>query len=309
MPLYSQGKYIMENFILILLCIVLGYAIQKFHIFSDDAAITLNQFVIYFSLPAMILLQIPKLTFSVELIIPIVIAWTVMGLTALITFYVSRWFAFTKEVTGALMLVTVLTNSSFMGIPLISAYMGQDVLPYVLVYDQLGTFFALSIYGTFIVSYYSHKSEMSAKMIAVKVFTFPPFIALIIALCLMGVEFNDNITKVLSHMASTIIPVGLVAVGLQLKLRLTRDELKPFSTSLLIKLIVAPLIAIIVAKLFGWDNEAAQVAILEAGMAPMVTAGAMASMTGLAPKLSSAIVGYGILFSFLTTSLLYGLIA
>lgn len=298
----------MENFILILLCIALGYAIQKFNIFSDDAAITLNQFVIYFSLPAMILLQIPKLTFSVELIIPVVIAWVVMALTALITLYVSRWFAFSKEVTGSLMLVTVLTNSSFMGIPLISAYMGQEVLPYVLVYDQLGTFFALSIYGTFIVSYYSHKSEVSIKMIAVKVFTFPPFIALIIALCLMGVEFNDNITKVLSHMASTIIPVGLVAVGLQLKLRLTRDELKPFGTSLVIKLLVAPLIAVGVAFLFGWDNKAALVSILEAAMAPMVTAGAMASMTGLAPKLSSAIVGYGILFSFLTTNLLYRLL-
>lgn len=299
----------MENFILILLCIALGYAIQKFHIFSDDAAITLNQFVIYFSLPAMILLQVPKLTLSVELIIPIVIAWIVMGLTAVITLYISRWFGFSKEVTGALMLVTILTNSSFMGIPLISAYMGQNALPYVLVYDQLGTFIALSIYGTFIVSYYSHKSEVSLKMIAVKVLTFPPFIALIIALLLMGVEFNDNITKVLSHLASTIVPVALVAVGLQLKLRLTRDELAPFSTSLVIKLIIAPLIAVAAAKLFNWDNEAARVAILEAGMAPMITAGAMASMTGLAPKLSSAIVGYGILFSFLTTSLLYGFIA
>jgi malate permease and related proteins len=298
-----------ENFILILLCVALGYAIQKFNVFSDDAAITLNQFVIYFSLPAMILLQIPKLTFSVDLIIPIVIAWVVMVVTAVITFYISRWFAFTKEVTGALMLVTVLTNSSFMGIPLISAYMGQEVLPYVLVYDQLGTFFALSIYGTFIVSYYSHKSEMSLKIIVAKVFTFPPFIALIIALCLIGVEFNDNITKVLSHMASTIIPVGLVAVGLQLKLRLTRDEIKPFSTSLAIKLVVAPLIAVGVALLFGWDNKAAMVSVMEAGMAPMVTAGAMASMTGLAPKLSSAIVGYGILFSFITTNILYKLIA
>ena len=298
----------MENFILILLCIALGYAVQKFRVFSDDAAITLNQFVIYFSLPAMILLQVPKLSFSMELIIPVVIAWTVMGVTALVTLYASRWFGFSKEVTGALMLVTVLTNSSFMGIPLISAYMGTKVLPYVLVYDQLGTFFALSIYGTFIVSYYSHKSEISMKMIAFKVFTFPPFVTLLIALSLMGIEFNDTVTKVLAHMASTIIPVGLVAVGLQLKLRLTRDEIKPFTTSLAIKLFLAPLIAIGVAFLFGWDNKAAEVSIMEAGMAPMVTAGAMAAMTGLAPKLSSAIVGYGILISFISIHLLHLLI-
>ena len=35
---------------------------------------------------------------------------------------------------------------------------------------------------------------------------------------------------------------------------------------------------------------------------PMITAGAIAAMAGLAPRLSAAIVGYGILF-FITTVL------
>jgi hypothetical protein len=43
-------------------------------------------------------------------------------------------------------------------------------------------------------------------------------------------------------------------------------------------------------------------------MAPMITAGAIASMAGLAPRLSSAIVGYGILFSFITTYIIAKLI-
>jgi predicted permease len=294
-----------ENFILILLCLVLAYSVQKFHIFSEDAPKTLNQFVIYVSLPAMILLQVPKLSFSSELFIPIVIAWIVMALTAVLTLFLSRFFGFSREVTGSLMLVSILTNSSFLGIPIISAYMGETALPYIMIYDQFGTFLAFALYGTFIVSYYSHKSEVNIKIIAVKIITFPPFLALLIALFLMDVKFDENITKVLAILANTIVPVAVVAVGLQLQLRLTRDELKPFSVSLLIKLVVAPFIAIVIAKLFGWDNQASHVAILEAGMAPMITAGAMASMAGLAPKLSSAIVGYGILFSFLTTGLLY----
>jgi predicted permease len=43
---------------------------------------------------------------------------------------------------------------------------------------------------------------------------------------------------------------------------------------------------------------------MEAGMAPMITAGAMASLAGLAPRLSAAIVGYGILVSFFTSAIL-----
>lgn len=295
----------MENFILIFLCLLLGYIIARFHIFSLDAPKTLNQFVIFVSLPAMILLQVPKLHLSSELFIPVVIAWVVMTMTAIFTFYASRFLSFSREVTGALMLVSVLTNSSFLGIPIINAYMGESALPYVMIYDQFGTFLAFALYGTFIVAYYSHTSEVNLKIILMKIVSFPPFIALVLALMLMGVRFEEHIVKVLFTLSNTIVPVALVAVGLQLQLRLTKDELKPFSVSLIIKLLIAPLVAILLAKLFGWDNEASHVAILEAGMAPMITAGAMASMAGLAPKLTSAIVGYGILFSFATSFICY----
>jgi len=61
----------------------------------------------------------------------------------------------------------------------------------------------------------------------------------------------------------------------------------------------------LICAAFSWDNMAAKVSILESGMAPMITAGAIASMAGLAPRLSSAIVGYGIVFSFGTSAVLY----
>lgn len=295
----------MENFILIILCLVLGYGIQKFHIFSEEAPKTLNQFVIFVSLPAMILLQVPKMSFSMEFLIPIVIAWSVMGITAFIALFVSKALNFTKEITGALMLVSILTNSSFLGIPIIDAYIGNSAMPYILIYDQFGTFIAFSFYGTFIVSYYSQKSEVNFKIIAYKIITFPPFIALITALFLMGIELNTNIIKVLTTLSNTIVPVALVAVGLQLKLKLSKDEIKPFGVSLIIKLLIAPIIAIFITKLFGWNSEATKVSILEAAMAPMITAGAIASMTGLAPRLSSAIVGYGIIISFFTTYIVF----
>jgi len=298
----------MENFVLILLAITIGYIINRLKIFPKEAPTILNQFVIYISLPAMILLQIPRLTFSFDTIIPIIIAWLVMTFSAILVLLLARVFSFSKEITGSLMLVAILGNSSFMGIPIINAYMGESALPYVLVYDQLGTFIALAIYGTFIASFYSNKSEISFKIITFKVLTFPPFISLVLALFLMGVEFNPIILKVLSSFANTIVPIALVAVGLQLQLKLPGHEIKPFSVALVIKLLIAPIIAILICKLFGWNNQASIVSIMEAGMAPMITAGAIASMAGLAPRLSSAIVGYGIIISFLTTGILFKII-
>ncbi|MDY3204766.1 MAG: AEC family transporter [Arcobacter sp.] len=298
----------MENFVLILLAIVVGYVINRLNIFSKDAPTILNQFAIYISLPAMILLQIPKLSFSIDMIIPIIVAWLVMGISAILILLLSRFFSFSKEITGSLMLVSILTNSSFLGIPIINAYMGESAMPYVLVYDQLGTFIALATYGTFIASYYSNNSKITFKIITLKVLTFPPFLSLVVALFLIGVEFNPIISKVLSSFASTIVPIALVAVGLQLQLKLPREEIKPFSVALVVKLIFAPLIAFVICKIFAWDNQASIVSIMEAGMAPMITAGAIASMAGLAPRLSSAIVGYGIIISFLTTGILFNLL-
>lgn len=295
----------MENFVLILLAILIGYGLNRLRIFPEDAAVILNKFVIFISLPAMILLQIPKLPFSMDIVIPVIIAWIVMIITAILTLIVSKILDFTKEITGALMLVAVLTNSSFLGIPIINAYLGADALPFILVYDQIGTFLALSTYGIFVASYYSNKSEINFQIMAVKVLTFPPFVSLIIALLFIGTPFPDVISKVLSTLANTIVPVALVAVGLQLQLKLPSHEIKPFGIALFIKLIIAPMIAIGIVNIAGWTNLAASVSVMEAGMAPMITAGAMASLSGLAPRLSSAIVGYGILISFFTTAVLF----
>ena len=298
----------MENFVLIAIAITVGYVLQKLHIFPKETPNILNKFIIYISLPAIILLQVPKLNFSFDILIPAVVAWIVMLLTALLVLGISKALHWSKEITGSLLLVAILTNSSIMGIPIINAYLGEEALSYVLIYDQLGTFLALAVYGAFITAYYSSNSNISFKLIVIKIVTFPSFLALLVALLFLGQTFPPIITNILSTFANTLIPVALVAVGLQLQFRLPKHDIKPLSIALLIKLIIAPLIAYGTVVLFGWNNLAGQVSIFEAGMAPMITAGAMASMAGLAPRLSVAIVGYGILISFLTTGVIFKLI-
>ena len=96
----------------------------------------------------------------------------------------------------------------------------------------------------------------------------------------------------------------MFAIGLQLKIRLARDHTFPFCFGLTLKLIVAPFAALLICQLIGIDTAASRIAVFEAGMPPMVTAGAMAMSAGLAPRLTAALVGWGILLSFATLSLL-----
>ncbi|PLY13670.1 AEC family transporter [Sulfurimonas sp. CVO] len=298
----------MENFALIFSAIFIGYIINKLDVFPKDTPLILNQFILYISAPALVLLQIPKLNFSFEVMIPVFIAWLVMSISALAVLYFSKLLTFTKEITGALMLVAVLGNTSYLGIPMIQAYFGESALGYVVMYDQLGSFIALSTYGTFVSIYYSNTQNVDIKVLFLKILTFPPFLALIIALCFIGTTFHPVVESVLSSLASTIIPLALVAVGLQLQFKLPSEDIKPFTLALGIKLILAPILAIIICNIFSWNSKAALISIMEASMAPMITAAAIASMAGLAPRLSSAIVGYGIIFSFFTTWVVYNYI-
>jgi len=296
------------SFILILIYLGVGYSIKNLTFLPTNLAFYLNKFVIYISLPSMILLQIPKLEFGLDVYIPIAVAWIVMAVSALIIFFISKVLGFSKEVTGSLMLVAVLTNSSFIGIPVITAYFGDVSLPYIIIYDQLGTFLALSTYGTIVAALYSAKSEVSAKIIASKIVLFPPFLTLVIAFLIKNITFYPVVTETLEVLASTIIPFSLVAVGLQMQFKLPKEERKPFAVALVVKLVIAPFVAFVLCTMFVWEGLISQVSIMEAGMPPMITAAAMASYIGLAPRLSNAIVGYGILFSFVTTFILYQVI-
>lgn len=298
----------MFNLVLILLYLGGGYLLQRVSIPINNLPLKLNRFVIYVSLPSMILLQIPTLELSSQTLVPAFVSWGVMIISFILTLLVSKYMNFSKEITGSLLLMTVLGNSSFLGIPMVTNYLGDESLPYILIYDQVGTFLALATYGTVIAAYYSHNTKVNAQIIIFKVITFPPFVALIGALFLKGVIIPDTINTLLEIFSETIVPFALVAVGLQLKFLLPKEELKPLTISLFIKLIIAPILAIFLCYVFNWNDFIAKVSIMEAAMAPMISAAVLASMAGLAPRLSNAIVAYGILLSFISSWIFFKIV-
>lgn len=295
----------MENLAIIFIAIIIGIVFKRFSFFPVDTATTLNLFVIYVSLPATILLQIPKLTFNQEILIPGLVPWGVMALSALLVLAINKVFRWKREVVGSLLLVAVLGNTSFVGIPMVTAYFGEAFIPYALIYDQTATFIALAVYGSIIIALYGEGGTLRIKNILIKIATFPPFISLILGLLLNGVAYPEWVSRVLEGFASTLIPLALVAVGFQLVIRLPKEEFSPFITALTVKLIWSPFVAYIIIALFSGSGAIAQVTVFEAAMGPMITAGAMATLAGLAPRLSSAIVGLGTLISFGTLPLVY----
>jgi len=65
----------MENLIIIFSLLLLGVTLSRLKVFPGNASQILNLFIIYISLPALILLQVPRLTFSKNLLVPVLLPW------------------------------------------------------------------------------------------------------------------------------------------------------------------------------------------------------------------------------------------
>ncbi|MBW1822496.1 MAG: AEC family transporter [Deltaproteobacteria bacterium] len=299
----------MESFIITITFLLIGMALKRIPDFSDDTGNVLNLFVIYISLPALILLKISKLVFSKSLLVPAFMPWGMLLFSCALILLLSRVLNWERATTGCLLLLIPLGNTSFLGVPMVKAFFGENAIPYALLYDQLGSFLALATYGSLILAIYgTGESKPTIKGVVKKVVSFPPFVALVFALIFKAFPYPPIVVNLLKILAATLIPLVMIAVGFQLTLRLDRKVISQLSIGLSIKLIAAPLTALFFCKLAGLEGKAVEVSIFEAGMPPMVSAGALAILANLSPVLTAALVGIGIILSFVTLPMLHQLL-
>lgn len=295
----------MSAFFVTVAFLLIGVGLRRLPAFPRESAAVLNNYVIYVPLPALVLLKIPGLAFSTQLLTPALLPWAMLLASAAGVLAASRLLRWERGVTGSLLLLVPLGNTSFFGIPMVKAFFGDGGVPYAVIYDQLGSFPSLALYGSLIVAFYGSGERPTARGVALRIATFPPFLALVLALALRGVAFPAALSDFLATLAATLVPVVMIAVGLQLSLRIRREEAAPLALGLAGKLVVAPALALLACRLLGLEGEAVRVAVFESGMPPMVSGGALAIMAGLAPSLSAALVGLGILASFVTLPVLF----
>jgi len=290
----------MSNILLAITCLLLGKLLQNVKQFPESSSQALNSYVIYVALPALILMQISKLTLDASLLAPVLVAWLVMGASAGITWLLAQRYKWTPPVTGALILVITLGNTSFIGFPLIEAHLGTDALPYAILYDQLGTFLVLNTFGIAIANHYSPIEHAQPEPLWRKMLKFPPFGALLCGFALGQMEIPGIISAVLEKMAATLVPVVMVAVGLQWRLRIERTEYRLIVFALIFILMGKPAFAWVLVNLMQLDPLLAKTTVLTSAMPAMISTGALAIIYQLAPRLVSTIIGYSLMLSFLT---------
>jgi len=277
---------------LVLTCLIAGYLCARLGAVPEGGADALNRFVIYVCLPAVVLRLVPKLAWRPGLAVLVVTPWLLVLVSFVLVSGIARVARWSRAVQGALLLCVPLGNTSFLGFPMIEALLGRDALKFAVLYDQLGSFLVLSTYGILVAARFSGMGAPTPRALVMRILRFPPLVALLLARVLP--PHPGPVEVVLERLGDSLVPVAMFAVGLKLELRPPK-EWGALAFGLSTKMVALPLLALGIARALGAPPLPFRVAVLESAMPPMITAGALATMFGLAPELAAALVGYGVL--------------
>lgn len=290
----------MSNLVLLVACFLLGMALRRAGRLPDKAPAAFNSFIIHISLPALTLLYVHDLRWEPSYGLAAAMAWLHFGLGASFFWAVGKALKLPRATIGALMLTGGMGNTSFFGLPMIETFYGHEGIATGIIADQLGSFLVLSTLGIITANLYSSGATTVAAIVR-KIVLFPPFIAVMVALALIPIDYPAWTVTVLKRLGDTLAPLALVSVGFQLRLGHLAGNTRNLAVGLAFKLLLAPLaLYLLYVELLGVGGPVVQVTLFEAAMPPMITAGIIAAEHDLDPDLANLMVAVGLVLSFFT---------
>lgn len=281
----------MASLLVVALCLGAGMALRA----RIDAA-ALNAFVLHVALPALAVVAMRDAPSVSAWAVASV--WLVFGAGVLLFAALGRLLRWDRATVGCLALACGLSNTSFVGVPVLEWLVGPRAIPVAVPLDQLGSFLIVCLAAPVVGAVAAGQAWSGGALVA-RMVRFPALWAMVLGLAVPAEAWPMALIDALGAMARTLSPVALVAVGAQLRLPATKDR-GPFAAGLGYKLVLAPLLAWAWMRLGGLGGIVAEVAVLEAAMAPMVTGTLLAQSYGLRPELAAALLGVGVPVSLAT---------
>jgi malate permease and related proteins len=293
----------MSALLLLFACLALGIVVARWAKTPAGTVPGINWWVINVALPALVLDLIPRVKFDAQLWFPVAAMLMVFGGAWLLFALLGSCLGWSRGRIGALVLVCGLGNTSFMGYPMLLALHGQPGLSIAVVADQLGTFPLLASAGIVVASIYAGRNPNAGQIVR-RILTFPSFVALIVGM-VAGVlgGWPDAVHNVLAPVGATLTPLALFSVGMQFQFRLGQGQVGALAWGLGWKLLLAPVVCWLLGRALNVGGLVLTVGVLQAAMAPMISAAILADEYELDPQLANAVLGAGIVLSLLTVPL------
>ena len=152
-----------------------------FKIIFQDNSKQLVDFIIYFSLPAIVFSKIYPLELDTKILWLIFMFMAIIFFNLFLSYYVGKIMRLNRVTLATFMIMATFGNTSFIGFSYIDAFYGQDYIVYGVIYDIFGSFLLLVSVGMIIITWGSGRKN-SILNISKSIFLFPPMIIFFITI-------------------------------------------------------------------------------------------------------------------------------
>lgn len=255
--------YLLINQIgIMFIMMAIGYAFYKIKFISDQGSADISKILLYLVIPVVVVknFMIERSAENVQILIDAtIISAVAMGISMLVAhiFYGKN---------GVANFATTFSNAGFIGIPLISATLGEEAVIYISIMIVLINLLQWT-YGVYTIA--GDKSVMNPA----KVIKNPIVISVVIGLALffLEIEMPSFVTTIFTNIANVNTPLAMILSGVYLAQTNLLGMIKKKDNYMvsLVRLIIIPLITMIVFKFLPFGNETIKLAILIAAACPV----------------------------------------
>ena len=274
-----------------------------FKIIFQDNSKQLVDFIIYFSLPAIVFSKIYPLQLDTKILWLILMFMAIIFFNLFLSYCVGKMMRLNRVTLATFMIMATFGNTSFIGFSYIDAFYGQDYIVYGVIYDIFGSFLLLVSVGMIIITWGSGRKN-SILNISKSIFLFPPMIIFFITIFAKNFEVPKFIIYTSQNLGSTLVPIAMIAIGMKLELKHIFSRLHIVTVAVVLKMLIVPIIILFTFKYFyGVDETWVKVTLIEVAMPPMTMAAVLAIKGGLDEKIAINSLVLGVIVSLFTISL------
>ncbi|MBI3961382.1 MAG: AEC family transporter [Deinococcus sp.] len=215
----------------------------------------------------------------------------------------SRALGLSQARKNAFYLSTLFLNAGNYGLPLSLFAYGQPGLERAVIF-----FATTSLLTNTVALYLASRGQADVRRSALNVLRMPMVYALATAILLRatGVSLPQFLSQPLELAGNAAVPVLLVTLGMELSQIKLDTGLWMVGVAAALRLLAAPLVALLVASILGLAGVTRQVCITQASMPTAVMTMVMAMEFGTDPRFVTSVVLVSTLASALTLTLLIG---
>ncbi|HLF73473.1 MAG TPA: AEC family transporter [Anaerolineales bacterium] len=284
-----------NNILPIILLSGAGFALGKLlHI----EARSLGRVVFYVFSPVLIfdLLIQNQLNLN-EAAIVIAFAFLFILMMGAVTFLIGSLLKLERTALVAILITTMFANTGNYGLPLVSFAFGEEALSYAGIYFVTTTLLFYTL-GVFLASL----GHMTIRAAFLGLLRIPTMYAVLLAIIInvLNIRIPTPVARAVELAAGGTIPLMLILLGVQLTRVEFSGNLRALQLSVSLRLVIAPLAALLFAALFGLQGFTRQGSVTQASMPSMVSATVLATEYDLDARLVTAVVFISTLLSPLT---------